>query len=265
MAGIDLLIFSGIGVVAGVLAGLLEISSGVVTIPLLVLAFNFLGIPSELIMHMAIGTSLAAMIFNTLSSSLSHHKKGNVILKISKSLIPSCIIGAIIGAYVAKMLSGYFLQIFFGVFECVIGVYFFATAKKMIAEDAPLPKYLVLFIIGLIVSSFSTLVGIGGGVLLVPILSFCNVPIKKAIGTSSSVSLIITFIGAISYLLLGLNVSSVPDGVGFLYLPAFITISIAAFIAAPFGVKLTGVLPAAPLKRIFAVALVGAGIAMLFG
>ncbi len=259
----EIVFFALIGIIAGILAGLLGISGGIVTIPLLILVFHKMEIPSNLIMHTAIGTSLASMVFNTLSSSLAHYKKGNILTQISKTLIPACIVGAIGGSYISKNLTSNTLQVCFAIFECSVGLYFFLTAKKMIKENKPLPSRKLLSIIGVAISAFSTLVGIGGGVLLVPTLSIFHIPLKKAIGTSSSVSFFITLTGAISYVIFGIESGISTEGLGFLYLPAFITISALSFIAAPYGAKLSSVIPSYLLKRVFACFLVVTGVLML--
>ncbi|WP_316357668.1 sulfite exporter TauE/SafE family protein [Candidatus Neptunichlamydia sp. REUL1] len=254
--------FGVIGILAGILSGLLGIGGGVVTIPCLVLVFSKLDIPQGAMMHLAIGTSLAAMVFNTFSGSYTHHKKQAVLLYIVKPMALGVILGAILGATAANFLSSHFLQIFFGIFEILLGIRFFLPDSKT-SKKHPLPSFWPLSTISFCVTAFSTLLGIGGGMVNVPILSHFGVPVKKAIGTSSALSFLISFCGAVFFLLLGMHSTKAPDTVGFLYIPAFLIISVVSFFTAPYGAKLAHRLPTKVLKKIFAMVLLAAGIVMV--
>jgi len=262
--GIEIFAFIATGLAAGILAGLLGIGGGVVTIPCLILTFHFLKVPHHLIMHLAIGTSLAAMIFNTFSSSYSHYRKNGVIFSIVSPMALGVLVGSFIGAMLAKVLPGNLLQIIFGVFECLVGLKFLLPEKPL-KQTRKMPKFFGLTVISLVVSSISTMLGIGGGLLNVPVLTHYHVPLKKAIGTSSALSFLISLIGAIYFLVLNAGSTDFPGTVGFIFIPAFIVISIVALLSAPWGVKLAHVLPTDILRRVFGVVLVLAGIAMIAG
>ncbi|MCB1085336.1 MAG: sulfite exporter TauE/SafE family protein, partial [Chlamydiia bacterium] len=251
-----------IGVLAGILSGLLGIGGGVVTIPCLLIVFRWIGIiPSEM-MHLAIGTSLAAMVFSTLSSSYYHKKKKAIDFKIVKPMGIGVIFGAVLGAFITNLLPSNFLQVFFGGFECLLGVRFLFP-KLMPYKERPLPSSRILAGISLIVATLSTMLGIGGGLINVPILTAFSVPVKRAIGTSSALSFLIAVCGAVAFLLFGVKSSPITDAVGFIYLPAFILISVFAFLFAPLGVKWAHDLPINVLKRIFGVVLLIAGISII--
>lgn len=254
--------FGVIGILAGILSGLLGIGGGIVTIPCLVLIFSQLDIPQEAIMHLAIGTSLAAMVFNTFSGSYTHHKKQAVLFHIVKPMALGVVLGAILGATAANFLSSHFLQIFFGVFEIILGVRFLIPDSKTSIKH-PLPSFWPLSAISFCVTAFSTLLGIGGGMINVPILSHFGVPVKKAIGTSSALSFMISFCGAVFFLLLGMHSTNAPDTLGFLYIPAFLIISVVSFFSAPYGARLAHRLPTKVLKKVFAVVLLAAGLVMV--
>lgn len=258
----EIISFGLIGVLAGLLSGLLGIGGGIVTIPLLLLIFSQIGIPSHAIMHLAIGTSLAAMVFNTFSASYSHHKKGAVLFHILKPMGLGIIIGAIFGALIARFASSLFLQIFFGVFETLFGIRFLLPEPK-IKKEKKLPPFWGLSLISISVTTLSTMLGLGGGILNVPILTHFNIPLKKAIGTSSALSFLITLFGALFFLLFGMHSNSIDDSAGYLYVPAFLIISIFSFFVAPIGTKLAHSLPTNILKRIFGLALVIAGLTMI--
>ncbi|QVL56950.1 MAG: sulfite exporter TauE/SafE family protein [Simkaniaceae bacterium] len=259
----EIISFGLIGILAGILSGLLGIGGGIVTIPLLLLIFNQLEIPSSAIMHLAIGTSLAAMVFNTLSASYSHYKKEAVLFDIVKPMSLGVIVGAIIGALIARIASSSFLQIFFGVFEALLGIRFLLPEPKIVKERKR-PSFWGLSTISLGVTTLSTMLGLGGGIINVPILTHFNVPVKKAIGTSSALSFLISLFGALFFLLMGMHSTPVDDTVGYLYIPAFIIISIISFFAAPYGVKLAHRLPTKILKRVFGLVLLIAGAIMIF-
>lgn len=258
----EVLSFAVIGALAGILSGLLGIGGGIVTIPCLLLVFNYIDIPPSSFMHLAIGTSLAAMVFNTLSASYSHYKKEAVLINIVKPMALGVIIGALVGASIARVLPSKFLQIFFGCFEILLGVRFLLPEKAM-KKHHSLPHFWGLSAISFGVSTFSTVLGIGGGLINVPILNYFHVPVKKAIGTSSALSFLISLFGACSFLLLGMHAPHVQESVGFLYIPAFIIISIISFFTAPYGVKLAHTLPTSILKKIFGGVLLLAGLSMI--
>lgn len=262
--GIEIFAFIATGLAAGILAGLLGIGGGIVTIPCLIMTFHFLKTPHDLIMHLAIGTSLAAMIFNTFSSAFSHYRKKGVIFSIVKPMALGVLVGSFVGAMVAKVLPGSLLQIIFGIFECLVGLKFLLPEKQL-KQTRKMPKFFGLSTISLVVSSISTMLGIGGGLLNVPVLTHFHVPLKKAIGTSSALSFLISLLGAIYFLALSAGSTDYPGTLGFIFIPAFIVISVVSFFSAPWGVKLAHVLPTDILRRVFGVILIIAGIVMIAG
>jgi len=259
---LEIVSFAAIGVLAGVLSGLIGIGGGVVTIPCLLLVFKFLDIPPSVTMHLAIGTSLAAMVFTTLSATYSHYKRGGILFPIVKPMSLGIIVGALVGAMIARILPGGFLQSLFGLFEVALGIYFLFPEKK-IKPERSLPRFWILSMIALGVSTFAAMLGIGGGLITVPILTYFQLPVKKAIGTSAALSFLISLFGALSFLFLGMHASHVDDAVGYLYMPAFIIISSIAFFAARYGTQLAHRLPTSILRRVFGIALLLAGAMML--
>lgn len=257
-----LLIYSVIGAIAGLLAGLLGISGGVVTIPLLLWTFTALDFPQENLMQLVIGTSLAAMAFNALSSTWSHHARGTVLWGVVRKFLPGLLLGCLAGALIARFLPDEVLQMSFGIFGCLLALSFFRKMKPHTGEHK-LPKGPALGFIGLGIGIISSILGIGGGVISVPTLMAFKVNFPKAVGTSAATGLFISIVGAISYLLFGMGQTAYPDSVGFVYFPAFIMISITSVLTAPFGAKLTHVIPVAISRRIFAIALFAVGLRMM--
>lgn len=260
--GLEIMVFISIGVIAGMLSGLLGIGGGVITIPCLLLSFRVMGFPPNTWMHLAIGTSLAAMIFNTFSASWTHYKKQSVVFEIVKPMALGILFGGIVGAAAARILPSFFLQDVFGVFEMILGIRFLIPKKKPMKE-APLPHFWKLSGIAVAISSLSTFLGVGGGLINVPVLMHYHVPAKKAIGTSAALSFLISFFGAVSFLIMGMQKADFHHALGYIYVPAFWAISITSFLIAPLGAKLAHHLETNHIKRVFAVALLIAGATMI--
>lgn len=260
---LEIISFAFVGILAGLLSGLLGIGGGMVTIPLLLVIFKMIGIPMASVMHLAIGTSLATMVFNTLSSSYAHYKKDAILFHIVKPMALGVVVGAFLGAIIASFASSYFLQIFFGCFELLLGIRYLLPEPK-IHKEKTIPRFWGLSTISLCVTTLSTMLGLGGGIVNVPILTHFSVPVKKAIGTSSALSFLISLFGAIFFLLMGMHSTRVDDTVGYLYIPVFIIISVISFFVAPYGAKLAHRLHTSILKKIFGIALIAAGATMIF-
>ncbi|MBS0615592.1 MAG: sulfite exporter TauE/SafE family protein [Verrucomicrobia bacterium] len=252
-----------VGALSGVLAGLLGISGGLITIPFLVLIFNLLGFAPVYLMQLAIGTSLAAMTFNALAATWSHNQRGNVNWDLVRRILWGLILGCIIGAFLGHIIPTVILQILFGVFAIIVGFHFFKQ-KPLYEKEHALPAQGTLNAISLIIAAVSNILGIGGGTMTMPVFLAFRMPMKKAVGTSAATGFIITTGGAISYLFFGLENNFYPHSIGYIYLPAFAILAVTTFFAAPFGARLTAVIPPEKLKKYFSIALMVAGILMFF-
>ncbi|HEY2810275.1 MAG TPA: sulfite exporter TauE/SafE family protein [Rhabdochlamydiaceae bacterium] len=260
-----LIAYACVGILAGILGGLLGIGGGVVSVPMLYFIFRFLGYPQTYLMHLAIGTSLAAMIFNTFASTWAHNKHKNVLWDVFKKLAPGLFLGSIGGAFIAKWLSGIILEIFFGCFLCLLAFYFWKNHPEQEASHR-LPRTSFLFLWSGSIGAISNILGIGGGTLIVPFLTAFKVAAKKAIGTSAACSFLITTIGAVSYLILGWGKVSIPEGdIGYVDIPAFLVIGIISFLTAPLGARWTREFSVERLRKIFAFVLFFTGVTMIVG
>lgn len=264
MAWLALIIYAATGVVAGFLGGLLGIGGGLIVVPALTFTFYLLDFPQTSLVHLAVGTSLAAMVFTAAASAYAHFRKKGINWKFFRGLAFGIIFGCIGSALVAKYLSSKHLGMIFGFFECVVGVYFCFFRQKESQGSLKEPFFLVIAAIGVGIGGLSTLLGIGGGIITVPVLSAFRVPMKNAIATSAATGFVIAIIGAFSFLVIGIKEKVVAGSIGFLYLPAFILIAITAALTAPIGAKLTYVLPTPFLKRLFGVVLLIGGLLMLY-
>lgn len=258
-----LLTFAIAGAFVGILAGLFGIGGGLVIVPMLIYVFSLQNIPHELTMHLALGTSLASIIFTSISSFLAHHKRGAVHWDIVKKIVVGIFTGTFLGSCIASRLSTDFLKVFF-----VIFLYFVATQLLLNKKPKPgreIPGPLGMFGTGNIIGMFSSLVGIGGGTLSVPFMLWCNINAHHAIGTSAAIGLPIAFAGAVGYIFNGWNVPNLPPySVGYVYLPALLGIAATSVLTAPLGVKLAHSLPVGRLKQIFSILLYVVATKMLF-
>ncbi len=258
----EYLLYFATGLFTGLLSGLLGVGGGLIMVPVLSFIFVHLSFPSEFIMHMALGTSLAVIIFTSIASSRAHHKHQNVDWNIVKNITLGIMLGAFFGSLVAAKFNAGLLKVLFA-------IYTFVVAFQILNDYTPnpariLPRRPALNCVGIVIGWISSFVGIGGGTLSVPFLIYCNVNTKRAIGTSCAIGLPIALAGAIGYMVSGLNVSNLPShSLGFVYLPAFVIIATASLISAPVGAVLVQKLSIKKLKKIFALLLIVIGIKML--
>jgi uncharacterized membrane protein YfcA len=257
-------LYCAVGGIAGLLAGLFGIGGGLVIVPMLVYVFHLLNIPQELTMHLALATSMASIMFTSISSFLAHHKRGAVHWGVVKKIVFGILTGTFLGSCVASELSTNFLQIFFVVF-----LYFVATQLllgKKPKAGRELPGAVGMFGVGNGIGVVSSLVGIGGGTLSVPFMLWCNIRAHQAIGTSAAIGLPIAVAGTVGYIFNGWGVVGLPQySVGYVYLPALAGIAAASVLTAPLGVKLAHSLPVKKLKRIFSLLLYLVATKMLLG
>lgn len=261
---IELITYIGLGVVAGLLAGLLGVGGGIVIVPMLTFTFAMQHIPYEHIQHLALGTSLATIVFTSIASLRAHHARGAVDWQTFRRITPGILFGTFTGSWFAAALSGRFLKLFFICFS-------FVVAWQMLSSVLPkasrqIPGIWGLFGTGGVIGVISSLVGIGGGSMSVPFLIWCNSEARRAIGTSAAIGFPIALSGAAGYLLNGLKVPGLPPySIGYIYLPALAGIAVTSYLTAPLGAKLAHSLPVSKLKKGFAVLLILTGCKMLYG
>ena len=249
------------GAIAGILAGLFGIGGGLVIVPILIYIFKQQGIPEEALTHICIGTSLATIIVTSISSLRAHNSRGAVIWDIWKRMAPGLITGSLIGAGIAAMIHGKPLQVIIGMGVFLVGGKMLLIKNKVLEENdfTKLPSPIGQTALGGFIGIVSAIFGIGGGTLTVPFLSNYGLKMQNAIGTSAACGLPIAVSGVIGFLVFGQFVApsvkeALPSGVfGFVHFYAFISLSLASFFTAKLGAKLAHELPAAILKKSFAV------------
>lgn len=258
------LLYPVLGVAAGLLAGLLGIGGGIVIVPVLVFAFHFLDFSDATLTHIAVGTSLATIVFTSISAIQEHHRKGAVDWLLVKKLTPALVIGAIAGALIADALSGRALQITFGIFALLMAIQMGSGWKP--SAQTPLPGNTGLAIASGSIGTASSVFGIGGGSLTVPWLSWHGVVMQRAVATSAACGFPIALAGAVGFVFTGLDAALRPAySVGYVYLPAFIGIVVTSVPVARLGARWAHRLPAATLKKLFAVLLAVVGAEFIFG
>lgn len=239
------------GAVAGFFAGLLGVGGGVIVVPVLGLLFASLGFPAGEVLHLALGTSLATILFTSLSSLRAHHARGAVLWPAMRGLTPGVLGGTLGGALLAARISSRALAIFFVGFMLFVAVQMLANLRP--PPSRRLPGRLGLAAVGMVIGTLSSLVAIGGGALTVPFLIWCNVRPHTAIGTSAAVGLPIAVGGTLGYVWNGWGQAGLPPGsLGFIYLPALGCLLATSVLCAPLGARLAHQLPVHILKRIFA-------------
>jgi uncharacterized membrane protein YfcA len=258
------IIYLLLGAFAGLVAGLLGVGGGLIIVPVLVFIFTDQGLAEHLIVHLAVGTSLATIVFTSISSVRAHHQHGAVLWPVFWQLTPGIVVGAWLGAAFADVLASDQLRRFFGVFELLVAIQMTFNVKPR--PHRQLPNRAGMFGAGGVIGAISAIVGIGGGTMTVPFLVWCNVAMRKAVATSSACGLPIAIAGATGFIVTGWNAIDLPAySSGYVYWPAFLGIVIASILTAPIGARLAHRLPAAQLKRIFAILLYILGLRMLLG
>jgi uncharacterized protein len=256
-------VFILLGIVSGLTAGLLGIGGGLIVVPMLLFIFPLIGLPDNgHMVHLAIGTSLATIVFSSMSSVYTHNRHGGVLWSLFLKISPAIVIGSILGASIAHLLPGEILKKVFGAIEILIAIQM--GLGKEPAPHRDLPGTVPLNFFGLTVGSLASIMGMGGGALTTPFFLWCNVAARSAIATSAAIGLPSSIAGAAGYIITGWGETGLPPwSLGYIYLPALISIVIPSLFFARVGANLTQKLPAKTLKRIFSIVLAILGINML--
>jgi len=241
-----------LGIFAGLSAGLLGIGGGAILVPGLYYILQHFGY-SDVAMHVAVGTSLATIIFTGTSSALAHHKKGAVDIPMLKKFLPGVVIGVAIGTYLSDLLPTEGLKIIFAGSQLAFGSYMILrTNKTNLVNNLPKQPYLSVF--AALNAGLATMMGVGGGVQNVTFMTICNVAIHKAIATAAAIGPFIAAIGAAGFITIGLDSEGLPPySFGYINLAAFACIIVTSVSFAPLGAKLAHALPVPTLKKAFAI------------
>jgi uncharacterized membrane protein YfcA len=243
-----------LGLLVGFVAGLLGVGGGLIIVPVLMTLFQTSAIAIGIEPQLALGTSLASILFTSISSMRAHHRHGAVEWPLVRRITPGVIVGTLLGAMLATVMSAGILKLCF-----ILFLFYAATQMWLDFKPRPhrnLPGIPGTTFAGAIIGAISSWVGIGGGTLSVPFMLWHNLSLHRAIATSSAIGLPIALAGAAGYVVGGWRAGPLPEySLGFVYLPALAGIVLGSVLTAPFGARTAHRLPVRPLKRIFALLL----------
>jgi len=250
--------YLGIGAIVGFFAGLLGIGGGLIIVSSLALMFSAQGYPPQYVMHLAIGTSLAAIMAGAWSSFRTHHRHKAVDWPIVRRMTPGLLVGVLAGVSLARFAPTAFLKYFFLGFMAFMTAQMALNLRPTPARELPGPAGLGA--VAVFIGAISSLFGGGAAAIGVPFFTWCNVNTHRAIGTCAALGFPLAIAGAFGYAVAGWEVADLPAwSLGFVYLPAFLGISATSVLAAPWGARLAHKLKGATLRRIFAIFLIAMG------
>lgn len=251
-----------LGALVGFLAGLLGIGGGLVVVPALVYLLPQLGISNEIIMPMALATSLSAIVITSSSAAFAHHKNKNIPWDVTKPLMFIVAFGALLGAFIADRLSAQALTNFFAIAVIVLASYMLASIRSQRSKE--MPAKAMLQFISLTTGIIASLMGMAGGAILVPVLTYFGMPLRYCIGIATVCGVMVALFGSLGYIISGLDNEMLPAwSVGYVYLPALLGIVLTSSLFAPVGVKFATKLPVKTLKKAFALFLILVAIKMI--
>lgn len=258
------MIYVFIGVFAGLMAGMFGVGGGLVVVPGLVFIFQHTDlIPNNILMYMAVGTSLAVMIITAQASVRAHYKLGSILWPVFHRLWPSLVIGTVVGSIAAAWIPTYWLKTFFALFLLFVSI-------KMLTDKQPerpqqFPKNWINRLITFLIGTNSGLLGVGGGILVVPYLAYCGIPTRQIAAISNLCALTIAITGTVLFMITGYHATTdIAYTTGYIYWPAVLLIGIPSSLMAPVGAKLNYKLPVHQLKYGFIVILILTALKMLF-
>jgi len=251
-----------LGALAGFLGGLFGIGGGTILVPLLLWLFEAQGFAAEHTMHLALGTSMAVILFTAMASMRKHHQHGGVDWRVVRRITPGILFGTALGAACAAYIPAHGLSLLFALF-----VYF--AALQILLDLRPhaarhLPAWAGMSAMGVLTGWLSSLVSIGGGTIVIPFLVWCNVPLRRAIGTASAIGFSVAVGGSVGYVLIGWQSAGLPSPhLGYVYLPALLWVAAASMSSASWGARVAHQIDIRLLRKAFALLLLGLATKML--
>lgn len=251
------LAIAGAGVAAGLIAGLLGVGGGIVLVPVLFYLFTLMGLDDNVRMHMAVGTSLSTVVVTALSSSRAHYAKGAIDVGLLRSWGPALLVGAVIGMLLFSMMKSSYLTLIFGVMTLLVAAYMLFGPNRQDTDSGQLPTGFLRAVYGLFVGGLSSLMGIGGGTLSVPLLTLYRYPMRRAVGTAAAIGLIIAIPGTIGAFIAGIGSPGRPPfSVGYVNVLAFLLLIPITGFMAPVGARIAHSINPRYLRIAFALFLI---------
>jgi uncharacterized membrane protein YfcA len=244
--------YAAIGAAVGFFAGMLGIGGGAIMVPLLVILFEAQGLPKSQILHLAVGTGMATILFTSVASVRAHAARGAIRWDIALNITPGILLGGLFGSWIASYIPALW-------FAAAFTVVIYVAATNMLLDRKPKPSrqppgFPGMTAFGFVVSAVSAFTAIGGAFMTVPFMLWCNVPMLSAIGTAAAIGFPIALSGTAGFIAAGLREGGLPSySLGFVYLPAVAGIVVSRMLMAPVGAAAAHRLPTVWLKRTFAV------------
>ncbi|HET9864973.1 MAG TPA: sulfite exporter TauE/SafE family protein [Steroidobacteraceae bacterium] len=256
-------ILAASGVFAGFVAGMLGVGGGIVTVPVLEFSLRFAGVPEEYRMHVAVATSLAAIIPTSISSARTHHARGALDTGLARRWSVAVAFGAAAGSVLASHAPVAVLAGVFGSVALLIAAKMLLPLDHLrVAQDVPRGAGGAL--LGAGIGGVSAVMGIGGGTLTVPTLNLCGYPIHRAVGTASFFGILISIPGTLGYLLARPPVALPWATVGFVSLVGLAVIAPGSMLTATWGARVAHALSRRRLAQVFGVFLLLVGARMVY-
>jgi uncharacterized membrane protein YfcA len=243
--------FAALGALVGFLAGLLGIGGGMTMVPLLTLVFSRQGFAEGHVVHLAVATATATILFTSIASAREHHRHGAVLWRVVAGMAPGLIVGSLVGPQFVGAMSTALLAAFFGVFVAIAATQILLDRKP--APTRELPGATGLFAVAGGIGLISSMVGAGGAFMSVPFMAACNVRLRNCVATSAALGLPIAVAGTIGFVIAGSRASNLPPwSIGYVYVPALLAIVAGSVASAPIGARAAHRWPVKRLRRAFA-------------
>jgi uncharacterized membrane protein YfcA len=233
---------------------LLGIGGGMTMVPVLTIVFGREGFAPDRVVHMAVATATATILFTSIASAREHHRHGAVLWQVVAGMAPGIIVGSLAGPQIVGGMSTSALAAFYGIVVA-------ASATQMLLDRKPkptreLPGRVGLFAVGSGIGLISSMVGAGGAFLSVPFMVACNVNLRNGVATSAALGLPIALAGTIGFVIAGLRATGLPPhAIGYVYVPALLAIVAGSVVCAPIGARAAHRWPVRTLRRAFAMLL----------
>ncbi len=258
-------VFAAVGFVAGLTSGLFGVGGGIIMVPAMIFLLPVFGVDPEVVVHLAIGTSLAMTCFTSPSSAWAHYRRGGIDRRLFWAIAFWLALGAAAGVQLAAVMPGIFMKTLFAIYACTIAVKLARSQSSPDGQEVEYPRPWVPIVFGLIIGSVSSLIGVAGGAMLVPLFLHFHVREHRAVGTSSVCSVPLVFCGTINYLWAVPDWPQMPpDVIGFVHWPALLAVIIPSILGSQAGARIAHTLPRRALRLLFAAFLCYAGIFVLF-
>ena len=252
------------GIIVGFAGGLLGIGGCFIMIPVQYWVLTSMGIDPGTAILIAFGTNLAVVLPTAISGAYGHNKKGVVVWNAVISMGIAGFFGAILGGYIATLIPGTYLPMIFGL-VILLSAIRMLTAKPPTEEKKPVDDLFTYLLWGIPIGILTGIIGIGGGVVLIPVMVLAlHFKMHNAVGTSTGLMIFTALGGTIAYIINGWGVAGLPPySLGYVNLLQWALLACTSIVMAQVGVRIAHKLPAKQLKLIFIIVMIYMGLKMM--